>query len=337
MERADGISAPTAADEDPLTSGGNAAAEAGPDGRSWGSERGVSKPAWGRPKFRARQVAHASLIAARQPTSRARMLPSFLIVGQARCGTTSMFDVLEQHPAVFHSQLPKKEVHYFDMAYGHSLAWYRSHFPLAARARRAVRDLDVAPVAFEASPYYMFHPLAPGRIHRDLPGVKLLVMLRDPVERAYSSHAHQTGFGGETEPFERALELEDSRLEGETERLIAEPDYISFNHRFYAYRTRGQYIDQLEHLDSVFGRDRILVIDSGDFFTGPGPVYDEVIQFLGLPHLGQPKFTASNAVPRSPMSGKVRAELEEHYRPYDERLTAWLGREPSWRRQPVSR
>jgi hypothetical protein len=337
MERADDISATTAADKDAITQGGDAAAEARPGGRSWSSERGVAKPARGRAKFRARQAAHASLIAARQPTSRVRMLPSFLIVGQARCGTTSMFDVLEQHPAVFHSLLPKKEVHYFDLDYGHSLAWYQCHFPLVASARRATRDLGVAPMAFEASPYYMFHPLAPERIHRDLPGVKVLVLVRDPVERAYSAHAHQTGFGGETEPFERALELEDSRLEGETERLIADPAYISFNHRFYAYRTRGYYVDQLEHLERVFGRERIHVIDCGDFFADPGPVYDQVIDFLGLPHLGQPTFTGSNARPRSPMSGKVRAELEEHYRPYDERLAVWLGRQPSWRRQSVSR
>ena len=265
-------------------------------------------------------------------TSRARMLPSFLIVGQARCGTTSMFDVLEQHPAVFHSQLPKKEVHYFDMAYGHSLAWYRSHFPLTARARRAVRDLGVAPVAFEASPYYMFHPLAPSRINTDLPGVRLLVLVRDPVERAYSHHAHQVGLGLEDENFERALELEDVRLAGEAERILADPGYFSRNHWLYAYRTRGYYADQLEHVESIFGRDRVLVIDSGDFFTDPGPVYDQVLEFLGLPHRGRPAFTPQNARPRSPMPESVRVRLEEHYRPHDERLAVWLGREPSWRR-----
>ena len=267
-----------------------------------------------------------------QSTHRARMLPSFLIAGAQRCGTTSMFHVLSQHPAVFCPLLNEKELHYFDHEYNRGLGWYQSHFPTRAWARATTRHTGIAPVAFEGSPYYMFHPLAPGRIHRDLPGVKLLVMLRDPVERAYSSHAHQTGFGGETEPFERALELEDSRLEGETERLIAEPDYISFNHRFYAYRTRGQYIDQLEHLDSVFGRDRVLVIDSGDFFADPGPTYDQVLEFLGLPDLGRPTFVPQNARPRSPMPEAVWARLEEHYRPYDERLAVWLGREPSWRR-----
>ncbi len=177
----------------------------------------------------------------------------------------------------------------------------------------------------------MFHPLAPERIHRDLPGVRLLVMVRDPVERAYSAHAHQVGFGFETESFERALELEDARLEGEAEHLAADPAYHSFSHDHYTYRARGHYADQLEKLERIFGRDRIHVVDSGEFFDSPGPVYDQVLDFLGLPHLGSPAFTPQNARPRSPMPGTVRAALDEHFRPHDERLTAWLGHEPSWR------
>jgi len=259
------------------------------------------------------------------------MLPSFLIVGAERCGTTSMFHVVRQHPVVFSGTLPRKEVHYFDHKYGHGLGWYQCHFPLTARTRLATRGAG-RPVAFEATANYMFHPLAPERIHRDLPGVRLLVMVRDPVERAYSAHAHQLGFGFETEPFERALELEDARLEGEAERLAADPAYHSFNHDHYTYRARGYYADQLEKLAAIFGRDRIHVVDSGEFFDSPGPVYDEVLEFLRLPHLGYPAFTPQNARPRSPMPDAVRAALEEHFRPHDERLIAWLGHEPSWRR-----
>jgi hypothetical protein len=178
----------------------------------------------------------------------------------------------------------------------------------------------------------MFHPLAPSRINTDLPGVRLLVLVRDPVERAYSQHAHQVGLGLEDEHFEHALELEDVRLAGEAERIMADPGYFSRNHWLYAYQTRGHYADQLEHLEAIFGRDRVLVIDSGDFFTDPGPVYDQVLEFLDLPHRGRPAFTPQNARPRSPMPESVRVRLEEHYRPHDERLAAWLGREPSWRR-----
>jgi hypothetical protein len=281
------------------------------------------------------RAARPALLAARWPTHRARMLPSFLIVGAARCGTTSMFDALSQHPAVFNGAvLPwTKEVHYFDLNYHRGLAWYRSHFPLRAYAGLAARPSSVAPQAFESTPYYMFHPLCAERIARDLPGVRLLVLVRDPVERAYSAYTNRVASGCETEPFERALELEDARLAGESERMVSDPAYISHSHRHYAYRTRGQYADQLARLEKVFGRERIYVVDSGDFFTDPRPVYDRVLEFLGLPHCGYPAFGRHNARPRSSsMPSTVRAALEEHYRPYDERLTPWLGREPSWRR-----
>ncbi len=129
----------------------------------------------------------------------------------------------------------------------------------------------------------MFHPLAPARIGRDLPGVKLLIMLRDPVERAYSGWAHETSMGFETEPFERALELEAGRLAGEAERIAAEPGYASHAHQHYSYRARGEYAGQLARLEQAVGRDRMQVVDSEAFFTGPDPVYAGVLGFLGLP------------------------------------------------------
>jgi sulfotransferase family protein len=288
-----------------------------------------TQPAWER---MARRTAHWGLVTAGRPAYRLRMLPSFIIVGAARCGTSSMFEVLRQHPAVFSAILPRKEVHYFDYKYQHRLSWYQCHFPLRPRAELAAHGAGVAPVAFEASPSYMHHPLAPARIHRDLPGVRLVVMLRDPVERAYSAHVMSVGRGYETEPFERALELEDSRLAGEAERLATDPAYVSYNHRYYSYRARGHYAEQLERLEQLFGRDRIHVIDSGDFFAGPEPVYHRLLDFLELPHIGHPVFERPRTRSRPPLPGSVRTALEEHYRPHDERLAAWLGYEPSWRR-----
>jgi len=278
-----------------------------------------------------KQGARQTLVAARMPTSRARILPGFLIVGAQRCGTTSMSRTLDEHPAVFSAVL-HEEVHFFDVSYRRGLSWYRSHFPLLAAARRAARAAGVEPVSFESSPYYMFHPLAAERIAKDLPGVRLLVLLRDPVERAYSGHAHEVAHGFETEPFEAALDVESARLEGEAKRIAMDPDYFSYSHQHHSYVARGQYVEQLERLERQFGRDRLHVVDSGDFFADPEAVYDGVLAFLGLPNRGYPAFKRRNARPRSPMSETVRAALAEHYRPYDERLAAWLGHEPSWRR-----
>jgi Sulfotransferase domain len=255
-------------------------------------------------------------------TSPARMLPGFLIVGAQRCGTTSMYRCLSQHPDVRKAVL-HKGVHYFDMNYERGLRWYRAHFPLRGRA---------GAVTFESSPYYLFHPLAADRIASDLPGVRLLVLVRDPVERAYSAHAHELARGFETTPFPEALKLEAGRLSGEAERMAADPGYLSLSHQHHAYLARGRYAEQLERLEKAFGADRIHVIDSGDFFTAPEPVYDRVTDFLGLRRPGYPDFDRHNSRPRAPMAQALRSRLDEHFLPFDEQLTRWLGEVPSWRR-----
>src|SRR5206468_1882749 len=119
-----------------------------------------------------------------------------------------------QHPAVLAPAL-QKGIHYFDKHYDRGSWWYRSHFPLRLTAGRREGRVGVVPLTGESSPYYMFHPLAATRIAADLPGVRLVVLVRDPVERAFSAYTHERARGYETETFERALELEPQRLAGE--------------------------------------------------------------------------------------------------------------------------
>lgn len=280
------------------------------------------------PFTRAAQVVS---VTAGRATYRVRMIPAFLIVGAQRCGTTSMYRALSQHPAVVKAVL-HKGIHYFDTQYHRGPAWYRSHLPVREVARLSRRKAGYPPVTFESSPYYMFHPLGAERIHCDLPDVKLLVLVRDPVERAYSAYAHELARGFESEPFERALELEAVRLEGEAERMMADPSYVSRNHQHFGYCARGRYAEQLERLEGLFDRQHIHVVDSGDFFANPRLVYDKVLDFLGLPHLSYPVFRCYNARPRAPMSEAVRARLDSHFQPHDERLCELLDHVPSWRR-----
>ncbi|PWU51988.1 sulfotransferase [Micromonospora globispora] len=265
-------------------------------------------------------------------TAGSRMTPGFLIVGAQRCGTTSLFKTLSQHPGV----LPPayhKGVHYFDMDYQRGMSWYLGHFPTTAKGEAVREQLGVRGITGESSPFYMFHPLAGQRITEDLPGVKLLVLLRDPVERAYSAHSHELARGYETESsFERALELEGERTAGERERMTADPTYLSYHLQHNAYLARGRYIEQLERLETLVGRERLHVIDSDDFFADPRPAFDAVCDFLELPRRADIAFGKHNSRSRSPMSAELRARLEEHFAPYDERLATWWGRVPSWRR-----
>ncbi len=280
---------------------------------------------------RAKRAAHATSYAVGRTTQSWRLLPSLLIAGGQRCGTTSMYRALAQHPAMIKPVL-RKGIHYFDVDYRADLRHYRAHFPLTRTGRTSAARVGARPVAFESSPYYLWHPLAAERIAADLPGAKVLVLVRDPVERAYSAHAHELARGYENRDFETALELEDARLAGEEERIRRDPDVESHAHCHQAYVRRGQYAEQLEALAAHVGSENVLVVDSHDFFSDPAPVYTRVLDHLGLPEWPRVAFEQHNARHRLPLDESTRARLEAHFESHDRRLEPWLGAAPSWRR-----
>ncbi len=263
-------------------------------------------------------------------SSRLRVLPDFLIVGGQRCGTTSMFKTLLQHPAVV-GPLMHKGIHYFDTAdYARGVDWYRGQFPLRQTIQRRTSARGEPALTGESSPYYGVHPLAAERIATDLPDVRLLLLIRDPVERAFSAHTHESARGYEHEPFARALELETERTRGERERILADPTYESFSLRHHAYAERGQYVEQFERLVSIFGTERLHVVDSDRVFEDPAPVMTGVFEFLGLSQPSTLEFRQHNARPRSPMPEPLRTRLKEHFSSYDDLLVDALGWTPRW-------
>ncbi len=277
----------------------------------------------------AKRVLRPGVAAAGTATGRWRVLPDFLVVGAQRCGTTSLHRALAAHPQVA-TPLAHKGVHYFDTSFTRSLAWYRGHFP----TRVALRRKGPGPhLAFESSPYYMFHPAVPDRIARTLPGVRAVAVLRDPVERAYSQYTHELARGFEdVTTFEEALELEPERLRGEQERLVREAGYTSFAHQHQGYAARSEYGVQLERLHAALGRDRVLVLDFEDLAGDPETVLATVQDFLGLaPH---PAVTMGhhNPRPRSELGPATAAALRERLTGSDEIVSRYLGKEPSWRR-----
>jgi hypothetical protein len=259
-----------------------------------------------------------------------RLYPGFIMIGAQRSGTTSLFRMLATHPQVMPASY-HKGVNYFDLNYYRGMRWYRGHFPVATIARRtAARHGE--PIAFEASGYYMYHPFALERMARDLPHVRLVAMLRDPVERAYSAYKHEYARGFEQETFENALELEDQRLAGEIERMHDDISYESFSHRHHSYRHRGHYAEQLERALEYFPRSHVHVFDSEAYFDQPAQEYSRLLEFLGLQPFEPTGFSKVNARPGAPMQPRTRQMLEEYYVPHDERLTKLLGRAPRWAR-----
>jgi hypothetical protein len=252
----------------------------------------------------------------RGATASLRPLPGFLIIGAQRAGSSSLFSYVCAHPDI--APPTHKEIHFFDNNWFRGVPWYRRHFPLALRS-------GSARLTGEASPYYLFHPAVPERVAATLPEVRLLAVLRDPVERAYSQYQHARRDGHETLSFEEALEREDERLAGEAELLARDPTHVSFAHRRLSYRTRGLYAEQLERWFAVFPREQLLVLRSEELFAEPDRVLASAFAFLGLEPFSLPAYPALNQRPYEPMSDAARAFLEGAFREPNRRLDALLG------------
>lgn len=261
-------------------------------------------------------------------TASSRLKPTFLLVGGQRCGTTSLFRALEQHPDVVRPTF-NKGINYFDLNYERSEDWYRAHFPLASTIRRR-GSANSRLETFEASGYYIFHPLAPARIARDLPGVKIVAMLRDPVERAYSAWKHESARGFDPMSFEQAIEEESQRTRGERERLRAEPGYQSFAYRHYSYVARGDYVAQLHSFLDHMPSSHLHVVYSESFFVTPEREFAMLADFLGIGAVAGLRFDQHNARPSGPMPGQSREKLTAAFEGQADELEALVGRRPPW-------
>lgn len=259
-------------------------------------------------------------------TTGVRMLPSIVVVGAQRSGTTTMFRLLEGHPQLVRPTLTKG-TGYFDDDYDHGWRWYHAHFPLRRTAFNPARPL----MSFECSGYYLFHPLAAERIARDLPDVRVVVLVRDPVERALSAHRHEVARGFEDLGFDEAVALEGVRTAGEADRIRQDPSYRSFAHRHHAYLQRGEYAHQIRRFESALGRDRVHVVDADLFFVDPVSQFVELQHALGLRSWVPAGVRAWNSRPGPPLAAARRTRLLQHFEPHDTELADLLGHQPSWR------
>ncbi len=251
-------------------------------------------------------------------TARARPLPDFLIIGAQKAGTTALYTYLRRHPAITGPSW--KEVSFFDRHYARGTRWYRGNLPLRPRGR----------LVGEASPGYLFHPLAPERVAALLPGVRLIAILRNPVERAYSHYQHEVALGREPLTFQDALAAEQERLHGELERMVSEPTYFSRAWWDHTYVGRGLYAQQLERWLAVFSRDQLLVLTTDELAERSADAYARVLAFLGAPEHSLDDYPRVFDRDYPPMAEETRARLAEAFAEPNRRLAELLEADPDW-------
>ena len=268
-------------------------------------------------------------------TSQWRPLPDFLIIGAKKAGTSSLMNWLLSHPAIARMFPPVqrlKSPHYFDLNYWRGPGWYRSHFPSRAARRRQERRVGAPTVVGEASPYYMFHPAAPGRVADTLPDARVIVLLRDPVSRAYSNYWDRVAFGTEDLPtFEQAIDAEPDRIAGvDQDRLRTDPRYYSYEHDHHTYLARGRYAEHLRPWVHLVCPENLLVLRAEDLFEDPARIFAGVQRFLRVPLVGGFPLGRYNARPRAGMDPSTQRRLSDYYRPHNAELYDLLGRDLGW-------
>jgi hypothetical protein len=256
-----------------------------------------------------------------------RPLPTALIIGAQKAGTTALYAWLRRHPAIVGPAW--KEVNYFDRRYARGEAWYRGHFPNELRLRR-VRAAGFQPVVLEATPGYLFHPQAPERVHALIPRARLVALVRDPVTRAYSHYQHEVALGREPLTFEDAIDAEDGRMQGELERMLADPAYFSYAWWNYTYVARGLYAEQLERWLAVFPQEQLLVVPMDDLAQRPAETYARVLEHLGAPAHELGEYPRVFGRDYGEMHAETRARLRGYYAEPNRRLYELLGRDLEW-------
>ena len=251
------------------------------------------------------------------------VLPDFLIIGVQKSGTNSLYDLLSEHPGV--ERAITKELNYFNLHFEKGVEWYRSQLPLPRR------NEEHKPITGEATPDYLFYPDAARRAAQVVPQARLIVLLRNPVDRAYSHYHHQVRKGRETLGFEEAMEAEEERLRGERDKMLEDEHYNSFNYRHFSYLSRGVYLDQLLRWSEFYSQEQMLVLKSEDFFERTPQTLKLVLDFLDLSDWRPEAWEVRNkGYYEQEMAPATRRRLEEYFEPHNRRLYEYLGMDFGW-------
>lgn len=216
--------------------------------------------------------------------------PNFLLLGAAKCGTSSLAYYLSQHPDVCFSE-PKEPV-FFEAEYEKGLGHYWREYFASWRGERAIGEGRV---------WNLYLPFVPPRIHESVPEARLVVLLRDPVERVYSHWWHRHSRGQEPLDFERAVEEDRARIErgegfhGEEGERRWRAGLVGDSTHHRVLLDLGFYAEQIERYLGLFPRSRLKVLLYDDLVADLGAVMSDLFEYLGVDR----GFSLADAAPRN--------------------------------------
>lgn len=248
-------------------------------------------------------------------------LPDFIIIGETKTGTTSLFNYLLEHPQIKNtlseeliieevkelsdSQLSNsKEIRFFDRYYHKGLEWYKSKFP----------DTSYKEITGEATPMYMFRTITAYRLKKDVPEVKLIVLLRNPVDRLYSNFQHYKKY-----------------ISSWSEKYPSFEDYLNTcSDSDYYLIEKGLYVYTLQKWFKFFPRNQFIITSTEEMKESSQEVYSNILKFLGVDDFIIDDFKVHRENDYAPMKKETRDLLEDYYSPFNRELEKLLGQKFNW-------
>ena len=254
---------------------------------------------------------------------RTGVLPDFIVVGSQKCGTTSVYHYLKNSPA-FH--FPPKEIGFFTHQINDDIFWFRGQFPSVVKKWQSRFILKKNFIAGDVDPAYILDPHALQRISDIIPKAKIILLMRNPVDRAYSHYHHCVRDGVENLSFEDALKAEPERISDQWEKMLSGEKYDGVQIYRYSYLATGTYVDQVKDLLSLFDRNRILFLEAENFFRNPNAGIQTILNFLNLPKWELARPGVHNQGKYQDMDIRLREKLIDHFRPFNQRLYDLVGK-----------
>ena len=253
-----------------------------------------------------------------------RSLPDFIIIGTARSGSTSLYYNICQHPCVLSAAYD--ELGFFDSNFHLGLNWYRSLFPTLF-SKWVVKQKKQFAITGEDTPFYIWNPLVAKRILKIIPNIKLIVLFRNPVDRAYSNYHLGVRAGSEKLSFEDAIQMELKKLDKINDEIEQDVDKYTTPRSYIA---KGFYADQLKVWLELFSSEQLMIVSTEDLESNPQKTLDRIYNFLKIPknHRLIPEKQKIAAYPK--MKNKTREFLIDLYKKNNAELFTMIGQKFDW-------
>jgi hypothetical protein len=264
-----------------------------------------------------------------QLTSSMHTLPDFLIIGTAKSGTTSLFEHLIKHPSIFPPLA--QQPNFFTSHFHKGESWYRSYFPSIISKNLTQNIKKQKFLTGEASTQYYWYPHAAKRVKSILPNAKIILLLRNPIDRSYSQYQMEFSKGNEeSSSFEDAIELENERIQPEYKKMLQDKNYYSKKYTIQSYITKSIYVNYIEEWFKYFPKEQFLFLNSEEFNSDTSKVYKKTLNFLEIPEIDFKKYDIFRAAKYSEMNPNTRKKLSKFFKPYNEKLYKLIDQNFHW-------